>query len=473
MKSIFIFFTFNLFVLQLFCGELTERLDSMMNLYHTHNNFSGSVLVAKDGEVLYSDGFGYAGIEHNIPNAPMMKYRIASISKQFTSMLVLQMVAEGELSLDSTVNTYIEDYPEPQGSKITLHHLLSHTSGMPHYGGIADFFQRYGRLHFSHSDFVELFWDLDLLFEPGEEFSYSSFGYYLLGYILEEVSGKSFPGLLNERILEPLGMENTGVEDHRRILMDRAYGYNFLLDGFERAEFRDLSTALATGDMYSTPEDMVLWERALLEYSLLDKDYQDLKFSPNLDGYGYGWRTGYLEVHENDSVYYHQHTGGTNGFTSIVIRFPDDGYYIVVFCNTRPAEIRPVKRNIARLLYGYDFEFLPSITLAAARILEREGLEPALDYLHEFSEDEEKFEKLSYSDIARIGRDLLRLERTGEAIAFLEAGTKLYPEKADAYVMLGDGYHAKDKKEKAIKSYAKALVLDPEHSGALRRIQRY
>ncbi len=473
MKRFFIFFTLSLFSLQGYCGELASQLDSMMNLYYVQNNFSGSVLVAKDGEVLYADGFGYANIEHNVENSPEKKYRIASISKQFTSMLIMQKVSEGKISLDSTISTYIEDYPKPQGNIITIHHLLSHTSGMPHYAGIPDFFPKYGRLPFEHREFVELFWDLDLLFEPGEEFSYSSFGYYLLGYILEEVSGKTFPELLNDRILEPLEMFNTGVEDHRKIIMNRAYGYNFLLDYFERAGFRDLSTALATGDMYSSPLDMVRWERALADNKLLDKEYQDMIFSPNLDGYAYGWRTGYSKMNENDSVYYHQHTGGTNGFTSIVTRLPEDGYYIVVFCNSRPAEIRSVEQNIIRLLYGYELDFSPSIALALARILESDGLEAALDYLSGFSENEEKQDELSFNDIARVGRDLLYLDRTGEAISIFKVGVELFPQTANAYVMLGDGYHAEGKKEKAIKAYAKALLLEPQHSGALQKIQRY
>lgn len=461
------------FVLTLsgFSTGLHSRIDSLLELYHSHNNFSGTVLVAREGEVIYANGFGYASIEHGIYNSPETKYRIASNSKQFTAMLVLQKAAEGKMSLDSTIRAYIPDYPVPQGDIVTIHHLLSHTSGMPHYAGIQGFFPKYGRQAFIHRDFVELFWDLDLLFTPGEEYSYSSFGYYLLGYILEEVSGKSFPHLLEERILRPLDMEHTGVEDHRRILKNRAQGYNLVLDGFERALFRDLSTALATGDMYSTPMDMLKWDQALRDHRLLSKNFQDLMFKPNLDGYGYGWRMGYKTFNGNDSVYYQQHTGGTNGFTTIGTRLPEEGYYILVFCNTRPGEIRPVENNIIRILYGQEVSFRPSLSIAAARILKEEGLQPSQDFLRAQSAKINDLKGMSYQDIARIGMDLLSLQRASEAIAFLKLGTELFPESAHAEMLLGDAYIADNEPSKAVKAYARALLIDPENTTIIERIK--
>ncbi len=339
-------------------GTLESRLDSLMDLYHRYNNFTGTVLVSRDGEILYTQGFGFASLEHLVPNTPRTKFRIASISKQFTSMLVMQQVTLGTMSLDDPVRNYLPDYPAPQGEIITIHHLLSHTSGMPHYAGIPDFFDLYGRRAFLHNEFVGLFRDLELLFDPGEKYSYSSFGYYLLGYILENVTGKSFSDLLYEGILEPLEMYDTGIVNHRQVLRNKATGYDMKPASFELAGFRDLSTALATGDMYSTPLDMVKWEKALREYSLLERESQEKIFTPNLNGYGYGWTIGHRAVN-NDSVLYHQHTGGTNGFTSIATRIPCDGYYILVFCNTRPAEIRPVEENILRILYGNEPDFIP------------------------------------------------------------------------------------------------------------------
>ncbi|MFO8234068.1 MAG: serine hydrolase domain-containing protein [Bacteroidales bacterium] len=360
--------------------KTTQEIEDLMKNYHEHNNFIGTVVVAKEGEILYSNGFGYANIAHEVENTPKTKVRLASVTKQFTSMLVMQKVAEGKMDLEATINEYIPEYPEPQGSKVTIHHLLSHTSGFPHYAGIPNFTPDYSRLPWEHRDFVELFWDLDLIFEPGEEYSYSSFGYYLLGYILEEVSGKDFDKLLEEQILDPVGMHNTGIIDHKTILKNEAEGYNHSLDGFVKANFRDLSTALATGDMYTTVKDMVLWERAIAKNKLLDEELQSKIFTPNIDGYGYGWRIQKVGLNEEDSVQVNGHGGSTNGFQCLARRIPADDYYVGVFANVRPIARSEMVNNIIRVLYDQPVDFIRSGRVATARVLEKEGVEEAVEH---------------------------------------------------------------------------------------------
>lgn len=466
-----------------------QQIDSLMRLYHEHNNFHGTVLVAKNGEVVFSRGYGLANMEHGVSNTPNTKFRIASISKQFTAMLIMQQVQAGTMSLTDPIRRYIPDYPTPQGDIITLHHLLSHTSGFPHYAAIPDFFRLYGRRNFEHREFVELFWDLDLLFEPGARFHYSSFGFYLLGYILERTMDKPFSQILREQILDPLGMQATGIVDHKEILPNKATGYNRVLDGFQLAEFRDLSTALATGDMFTSPMDMVKWDRALRENTLLSKKLQDIKFTPVKSGFGYGWVMGYHRISEKDSIFFQRHTGGTNGFTSIGTRFPNEEYYILVFCNTRPGEIRPIENNIIRILRGHEPQFRPSSAIKAARLLETQEKEAALHFLSETviygnpDQDHENVTQLEpikelrfetrLSDILQVGNDLLDLERNEEAIAFLKLATEKFPKSVPAWLAMGNGYHAAGMRNQAIQAFARVLVLEPEHRGALERIKRY
>ncbi len=358
MRLFFILPIIILFLVVTGCKDETERkIDELMQHYHEKELFNGSVVVAKEGEVEYARGFGNASHEHNVPNRPETKFRIASVSKQFTSMLVMQKVAEGKMDLDDTIREYIEDYPEPQGDIITIHHLLSHTSGMPHYGPFEpQFSPDYSRQPWEHRDFVEVFWDFDLEFEPGEEYSYSSIGYYLLGYILEKVSGKDFDELLDERILHPLGMYNTGLVDHVTILDNKAGGYSIEEDSLILAEFRDLSTALATGDMYTTVLDMVLWDEAIRNNTLLEEEYQSLLFEPNISDYGYGWRISYMDLNENDSVLTHSHGGSTNGFQCLTTRLPEDDYFVTVLANVRPIDRSEIVENIVKILYDVPFE---------------------------------------------------------------------------------------------------------------------
>ncbi len=339
------------------CRDATERkIDDLMKHYQENYLFNGSVVVSKNGEILYAKGFGYADHSHDVKNTPETKFRIASVSKQFTAMLVMQKVAGGKMDVEDTIREYIPDYPEPQGDIITIHHLLTHTSGFQHYAGIPNFSPDYSRQPWEHRDFVELFWDLDLQSEPGEEYSYSSFGYYLLGYILERVSGKDFDQLLWERILQPAGMYNTGIVDHITILKNKARGYSVRSDSLVNAVFRDMSTALATGDMYSTVTDMVLWDDALRNNTLLDEEYQSLIFTPDLSNYGYGWRINYIKFNENDSILTHSHGGSTNGFQCLSTRIPEDGYLVTVLANIRPMPRSEIMGNIINILYDQPVE---------------------------------------------------------------------------------------------------------------------
>lgn len=299
---------------------------------------------------------------------------------------------------------------------------------------------------------------------------------------------KPFSQILREQILTPLSMNATGIVDHEEILSNKASGYNRVLNGFQLAEFRDLSTALATGDMFTSPMDMVKWDRALRENTLLSKKLQEIKFTPVKSGFGYGWVMGYHRISEKDSIFFQRHTGGTNGFTSIGTRFPNEGYYILVFCNTRPGEIRPIENNIIRILRGHEPQFRPSSAIKAARLLETQGKEAALHFLSETviygnpDQDGENVTQLEpikelrfetrLSDILQVGNDLLDLERNEEAIDFLKLATEKFPKSVPAWLAMGNGYHAAGMRNQAIQAFARVLLLDPEHRGALERIKR-
>jgi CubicO group peptidase (beta-lactamase class C family) len=168
-----------------------EQLDELINLYTEYGQFNGSVLVAEKSEILFKMGFGLANMEWNIPNQADTKHRLGSITKQFTSMLIMQLVEQGKLKLDVPISTYLPDYPKSNGDIITIHHLLTHTSGTPNYTSFPGFFRDSSRDPYAPEDFVSVFADSTLQFKPGEKFAYSNSGYFLLGVIIEKVTGKS------------------------------------------------------------------------------------------------------------------------------------------------------------------------------------------------------------------------------------------------------------------------------------------
>jgi CubicO group peptidase (beta-lactamase class C family) len=350
----FLFYFILLFIFTLSDFSTAQSKSSLINKvvqsYYNQEKFIGSILVADSNRIILKKGFGYANAELKVKNSSSTKFRIASMSKAFTALLVLQFVEEGKIHLDSTVSTYLQNYPKENGNRIKIHQILSHTAGIPHYQSMPDFFFYNSFLPYKHEEFIKLFWDKELLFEPGTNFSYSSFGYYLLGYILEAISGKSFAQLAKERIFDKLKMKNTSVDNHKTILLNRASGYEKVNKELVNADYRNMSTALATGDLISTVEDLYLWDRALYKNELISTESKVLFFKPNLNNYGFGWYNKIVAVPEKDSVRAVYHTGSTNGFRSIIYRLVDKKAVIIILGNLDSSDIYGLSDAIKNIL---------------------------------------------------------------------------------------------------------------------------
>ena len=228
-----------------FSQTKTEQLDKLLNLYHEYGQFNGSVLIAEQGEVIYKKGFGMANMEWDIPNEPNTKHRLGSITKQFTAMLILQLVADDAIDLEAPITSYLPDYPKETGDQITIHHLLTHTSGIPNYTAFPNFFKEQSRNPYTPDEFVEVFAHKKLDFAPGERFSYSNSGYFLLGVIAEKLTGKTYEQLLHDNIFTPVGMNDTGYDNHEDILKNRATGYEKNEYGYVNSNYLDMSIPAA------------------------------------------------------------------------------------------------------------------------------------------------------------------------------------------------------------------------------------
>lgn len=254
--------------------DKVARIDSLFNFCYENGMFNGSALVAENGRVIYSKGFGYADFDWNLPNAPNTKFRIGSITKQFTAMLIMQLVEKGKIRLDGHITDYLPNYRKDTGGKVTIHHLLTHTSGIPNYTGLPGFWSDSTRNPYTIEDVVTRFCSGDLEYEPGSMYRYNNSGYYILGYIIEKVTRMPFGKALEENILKPVKMFNTGLEDESKILNKRAVGYVRRGDHFVREPYFFMQNAYSVGAMYSTVEDLYLWDQALYGTSLLSKKYK-------------------------------------------------------------------------------------------------------------------------------------------------------------------------------------------------------
>ncbi len=239
--------------------QIAAKVDEYMQAVVRANNFTGSILVARNGQPIISKGYRMANFETGTPNTPQTKFRLGSVTKQFTAMAVMMLQEQGKLSVNDSICKYLADCPA-LWQPITIRNLLTHTSGIPSYTDFPNFMQTIGT-RTAPSALVETFRNKPLEFAPGEKYKYNNSGYHLLGLVIERASGKSYADFLQENIFAPLAMRDTGYDSNQAIIKNRASGYAQQGDGLANALYIDMSIPFSAGALYSTTEDMLRWTR--------------------------------------------------------------------------------------------------------------------------------------------------------------------------------------------------------------------
>ncbi|HJQ31241.1 MAG TPA: serine hydrolase domain-containing protein [Pyrinomonadaceae bacterium] len=322
-----------------------------MNAAVGQGKFSGSVLVARDGEVVFSKGYGMASLELGVPNTPQTKFRVGSLTKQFTAMAVMILQERGKLKVHDPVCNFIPDCPRAWAG-VTIHHLLTHTSGIPDLVSFPDF-QQTMALPSPVDKTVERFKTKPLEFEPGEKFKYSNSGYVLLGYIIERVTGQSYDAYLKENIFGPLKMLDTGNDRGDVLIKNRAAGYVRRGDVILNAPYIDMSIPTGGGSLYSTVGDLFLWDQALYAGKLINKNSYEAMFKPYAtadwgDGAAYGWFIGA----DKSGHRYMGFQGGINGFAAQIMRYPEQKVLLVILCNFSFAPVGEIEQGLAAIVFG-------------------------------------------------------------------------------------------------------------------------
>jgi CubicO group peptidase (beta-lactamase class C family) len=331
-----------------FSQDLSRRIDTLLNAYAKQMTFSGSVLVARNGEVLSNKGYGFKNIGEKTMNDSNTIFQIGSITKQFTAAIILQLQEKNKLSIQDKLSKYIPDYPK--GDSITIEELLTHTSGVYNYTNDRDFMQKGSIVPISRDSLILLFKNKPLDFPPGTKYSYSNSGYILLGYIIEKVTGKPYFQVMHDNIFGPLHMIHSGFDFKGLSSADKATGYLNPSAGL-KAEIVDSSVSFAAGAIYTTTGDLYKWDRALYTDRIISQSSLQKAFTPHLDNYGYGWMM--------DSVYGKkvvEHGGGIFGFVSFILRVPEDQICIIVLDNQpSPAGPGKIAFDINALLNGKPY----------------------------------------------------------------------------------------------------------------------
>jgi len=458
-----------------FAQEKAAKIDEVIRLANSYGQFNGAVLVADNGKVIYRKGVGYANMEWNIPNEADTKFRLGSITKQFTAMLILQMVEQDKIKLDGKLSDYLPDYRKDTGERVTVHQLLTHTSGIPSYTSQPGFFADVSRNPYGVADFVKKYASGDLEFEPNSKFSYNNSGYFLLGAIIERVAGKPYEQVLREKIFEPLGMKNTGYDHHNTIISKRAAGYTKTASGYENAPYLDMSLPYAAGSMYSTVDDLFLWDKALYEEKLLSGKYKELMFKPNIGNYAYGWIITKASVGQTkETVPLITHGGGINGFNTTIVRLVDSKHAIILLDNTSQGRyLDSISRSITNILYDQPFD-APKRSLAETLYptATAEGIEAVLKQYRNLKANQPNAYDFGEGELNTLGYQLLGAKRIKDAIEVFKLNVEAHPQAANPYDSLGEAYMMNGDKELAIKNFKRSLELNPQNTNAVEMLKR-
>ncbi len=334
-----------------------SAIDEYVSAYHRLGDFSGCVLVAKRDAILFQRCYGQADYELSVPNTPTTKFRIGSISKQFTAAAILVLEGRGLINVADPVANHLPDYPN--GDRITIHHLLTHTSGIPNIFAVPGY-ESVKRLAVAPKDLVTLFKDQPLDFEPGERFSYSNSGYILLAHLIERVAGQRFGDFLRDALFAPLQMNDTGHERLSLIVFGRASGYDPAgIDGLENAPFVDPSATVGAGSLYSTVGDLHRWVNALSSSVLLAEERRAKMFTRQAGSYGYG-----VALYTEHGRQIIAHDGRVAGFAADLSWYPNDDLAIIVLSNIQSGIGDSFRRDLAAIVFGEPYE-LPQPRSAA------------------------------------------------------------------------------------------------------------
>ncbi|HXD33304.1 MAG TPA: serine hydrolase [Pyrinomonadaceae bacterium] len=449
------------------------QIDELISTYNKYGQFNGSALVAENNKVIFKKGYGLANMEWNIPNEPDTKFRLGSITKQFTATAILQLAEQGKIKLDGKLSDYLPDYRKDTGGKITIHNLLTHTSGVPNYTAQPGFFQGVSRNPYAVTEFVQKYASGDLEFEPGSKFNYSNSGYFLLGAIIEKVTGKPYEQVLKENIFDPIGMKNTGYDHYDQVINKRAAGYIKTPKGYQNSPYLDMSIPYAAGSLYSTVEDLYLWDQALNDDKILSAKSKASMFTPNLSNYGYGFVMVNATLGPNKlAAPTIQHNGGINGFNTTLVRLPGDKGLIVLLDNTSQGRfLDQMANSIASILYGQPYDGpRRSIAETLAKTIAEKGVAAAVQQYRDLKTSKPKEYDFAEQELNTLGYQLLQDHKTNEAIEIFRLNVEAHSAAFNTYDSLGEAYMISGEKDLAITNYKKSLELNPQNVSATRAL---
>jgi CubicO group peptidase (beta-lactamase class C family) len=450
------------------CGagarEPAEEMHEVMAEFARLDTFSGTVLVAKGGDIVFAEAFGDANKDHRVANILESRFNIGSIGKTLTGVAIMQLVERGKVELNAPVSSYLEDFP--YGDSITIHHLLSHTSGMSNYMAHPEYRSRMSGLR-SIRDWLPMIYEQELVFEtPGKRFEYSNSGIVTLGAVIEKLTGTPYREYIRANILAPAGMMATGINYPEEIVPNRASGYTKTTSGSLTGAILQVPPASADGGIETTVLDLLRFDRALKGESLLSEASKERMFTPNLQNYGYCWRIAVANGRKTIG-----HGGGAPGVSASFMRYPNDDVTIIVLSNYSGAAQRPA-RVLEAIVFGEDYDAprppLGEVIYRALKDGQADGTVDGLDAVLE----QEGYKIQRPYELNMLGYELLGEGEAEMAIAVFGLNLSHFPKDPNCYDSLAEGYLTRGDREEAIELYRKALEVDPTFENSQRMLEQ-
>jgi CubicO group peptidase (beta-lactamase class C family) len=393
------------------------RMEQIIDSY-VPKQFMGTVLVAEDGKILLDKGYGFANLEWQVPNTPTTKFRLASITKQFTAASILLLEESGKLKVEDPVKKYMPDAPAAW-DKITIFNLLTHTSGIPNFTDFPDY-RNTEAAATTPEKLVARFRDKPLDFEPGTKWNYSNSGYVLLGYLIEKISGQTYSDLVQHNIFTPLGMKDSGYDSNSAVIGHRAAGYSPGKDGPINAGFINMTIPFSAGALYSTTEDLRRWEQGLFGGKLLKPESLAKMTTPFKDDYAFGLGV----ITSKDGHKRIAHGGGIEGFNTSMSYFPDNKLVVVVLANVNGPFADMIDNQLTQVAHGQK----------VVLISERKEITISPDILKQYLGTYELSPSFSLVMTLENGQLMSQATNQGKLPLFAESETKFFLKVLDSQV---------------------------------------
>ena len=444
--------------------SLVDPIKAQLKILEKENNLSGVVLIAKDGKPIYREAFGFSNLPDRVKNKPDTKFNLASINKMFTAIAIMQLVESGKISLQDKVGKHLTDYPNKAvADSVTIHQLLTHTSGMRSFW---EDYDKLAKVNFKTvSDYLPLFVDKKLAFAPGSDFYYSNSGYMVLGLIIEKLSGQNYFDYVKEHIYRPAKMINTDAYELDNAIPNLATGYTMSLEEpgqWKNNTFLNPTKGTPAGGGYSTVDDLLNFANALQSNILLSKENTTLctsgkvKFREGM--YGYGFEETIVNGHRIFG-----HTGGHDGVASEIMIYPDLGYTAVILTNGEVENYWEASNLIKKQLVGSsqsidNFFYTKDII----KTVYNKGYEAGIKEIELNSKKYSLRENL----IERYAYKFLFEKKTNQAIDLFKLNLHFFPNSTNGYYYISEAYRVSGQKEKAIEYLKLYLEKEPEDNEA-------